>query len=145
MIDQPILSEEDFSKCNLMTITLDSMYAIPETWVNNNREYAFSATLPLPVNDDKDNPIAFVNGMLKAPTDPFTRQKRYVDTRGIQAPNAIFMPNGQLMDDSSNTEELGDFQAKEDKEYRMTSEKDKHRLQWGAERRCYLNQTANNA
>ncbi|CAF0849700.1 unnamed protein product [Brachionus calyciflorus] len=142
MLEQPLLTEEELAKSNLLTITLDSMYAVPEPWLNNNREYAYTSSLPLPVNDEKDNAIVFVNGLLKAPTDPPAKHKRYVDTRGIQSASAVFLP-ALSHHEEQNVEELGDFQAKEDLEYRLTAEKEKHRIVWQAERRCFLNQTSN--
>lgn len=52
-LDQPLLADEDISKTNLMIINLESMYALPDTWTANaNKEYAYSAALPLPVNDE---------------------------------------------------------------------------------------------
>lgn len=146
VVEQSILSEDEFSKSNLLTITLDSMYAVPESWISNSsgKEYAYTASLPLPLNEEKDNAIVFVNGMLKAATDPLIKQKRWVDTRGIQATNALYMPNS-TQEEPNAAEELGDFQSKEDKDYRVNSEKEKHRISWNSERRCYLNQISNNA
>lgn len=141
-IEQPILNEEDSSKCNLMTVSLESMYALPETWMNTAREYAYTVSLPIPVNDDKDSAVAFVNGLQKAPTDPFVKQKRLGDTRGIQAAQAIYTSQVNLPDDPS-VEDLGDFNSKEEKEYRGTSEREKPRISWNTERRCFLNQTSN--
>lgn len=142
MIEQPIVSDDDLSKSNLLTITLDSMYAVPEPWLNNNREYAYTSSLPLPLNEEKDNPIAFVNGILKSPADPLVKQKRYADTRGIQATNAIFLPT-LANHEEEDVEELGDFVSKEEAEYRQTAEKEKHRVVWNSERRCYLNHSSN--
>ena len=87
--------------------------------------------------------MAFVNGLQKFPTDPITKQKRLGDTRGIQASQAVYIAQSATSDESSN-EELGDFVTKEDKEYRSTSEKEKPRISWNIERRCFLNQTSNN-
>ena len=82
-----------------------------------------------------------MNGLQKMPTDPTSKQKRWTDTRGIQAGNALFIPHSVISDDQSN-EELGDFQLKEDKEYRVSAEKEKPRITWNAERRCYLSSSA---
>ena len=51
-IDQPLLNEEEFSKCNLLTVTMEAMYALPESWVNTTKEYAYTVSLPIPLNDD---------------------------------------------------------------------------------------------
>ena len=86
----------------------------------------------------------FVNGIQKASTDPVSKTKRWADTRGIQATNALFLPTVATPDEQ-NIEELGDFQSKEDKEYRNLSEKEKPRIVWHSERRCFLNNVSNAA
>ena len=85
-----------------------------------------------------------MNGLVKSTTDPLNKQKRWPDTRGILTSNAVFIPNAFLTEDQ-NAEEQGDFQSKEDKEYRFSSEKDKPKIVWNVERRCYLNNGSNNA
>jgi hypothetical protein len=92
----------------------------------------------------------FVNGLLKAPTDLSIKQKRWADTRGIQTTNALFYAqpassSPTQLDPSESVEELGDFLSKEDKEYKLAAEKDKFRVSWNVERRCFLNQTSSNA
>jgi hypothetical protein len=91
-----------------------------------------------------------VNGLLKAPTDLPTKQKRWADTRGILTPNALFYsqptsPSPTQLDPSEAPEEQGEFLSKEDKEYKQLSEKDKFRVSWNVERRCFLNQMSSNA
>lgn len=52
-MDQPLLNEEELSKSNLLTINLDSMYSLPESWLGNaNKDYAYSVALPLPLNEE---------------------------------------------------------------------------------------------
>ena len=83
----------------------------------------------------------FVNGVQKSPAEQNAKQKRWVDTRGIQAPAGLHLANPNVLDDPS-VEEIGDFQSKEDKEFRVNAEKEKPRITWNAERRCYLSQTS---
>jgi hypothetical protein len=83
---------------------------------------------------------------MKSPAETVVKTKRWTDTRGIQASSALYMTQPTAgTDDSNGTEEWGDFQNKEDKEYRLLAEKEKPKIYWGCERRCYLNQTSNNA
>ncbi len=51
-IDQPILNSEDSAKWNLVTVSLDAMYALPESWITTAREYAYTVSLPIPLNDE---------------------------------------------------------------------------------------------
>lgn len=72
------------------------------------------------------------------------KQKRWPDTRGILTPNAVYIPNAYITEEQ-NGEEQGDFQSKEDKEYRSSSEKDKPKIVWNVERRCFLSNSSNTA
>lgn len=90
----------------------------------------------------KETPVVFVNGIQKTPTDAASKTKRWADTRGIQATNALFLPPTTSQEEQSS-EELGDFQTKEDKEYKTASEREKSRVVWHSERRCFLNSVSN--
>ena len=35
-----------------MTVSLEAMYALPESWVSSAREYAYTVSLPVPINDE---------------------------------------------------------------------------------------------
>ena len=82
--------------------------------------------------------------MQKLPTDLIVKQKRWTDTRGIQAINALYIPNAIIEEDPS-AEEIDDFTSKEDKEYKLLVEKEKCKIAWNAERHCYLSQASNSA
>jgi hypothetical protein len=84
--------------------------------------------------------------VLTSPTDTVVKSKRWSDTRGIQAANALYLPNTCIQsDEASGSEEWGDFQSKEDKDFKQTAEKEKPKIFWGCEKRCFLNQVSNNA
>lgn len=53
-VDQPLLLDEEIAKTNLMTINLESMYALPDSWTSAtaSKDYAYSVAVPVPVNDD---------------------------------------------------------------------------------------------
>lgn len=87
----------------------------------------------------------FVNGVLKSANDSVAKNKRWSDTRGIQAASAIYIPSSQVEDQSGGVDEWGDFISKEDKDYRSTAEKEKPRVVWGCERRCFLSANSFNA
>ena len=105
----------------------------------------------------------FVNGLLKAASEAPTKQKRWTDTRGILTPAALFHTNNNANSAAPNTllpasptsqppqtqtdseEEHGDMQSKEDKEYRAGAEKEKWRVAWNVERKCFLSQAATGA
>jgi hypothetical protein len=51
-IDQAILNDDESSKCNLLTVTLEAMYALPESWINTSKDYAYTVALPIPLTED---------------------------------------------------------------------------------------------
>lgn len=90
----------------------------------------------------------FVNGVMKSAADSATiKSKRWSDTRGIQASNAIYMSPASVSINDPNQvlDEWGDFVSKDEKDFRGTAEKEKPRVMWGCERRCFLSNTSNNA
>ena len=49
-------------------------------------------------------------------------------------------------DDSNDVDEfIDDFQTKDDKEYRANAEKEKPKVIWNSERRCFLSHASNKA
>lgn len=53
-VDQPLLLDDEIAKTNLMTISLESMYALPDSWTSTtaSKDFAYSIALPVPVNED---------------------------------------------------------------------------------------------
>ena len=51
-VDQQLLSEEDFSKSNIVAITVESLYSPPEPWNNATQPYAYTVAMPLPISDE---------------------------------------------------------------------------------------------
>ena len=60
-LEQPILSDDEQGKSNLLTINLDGMYALPESWNSNTKEYAYTVSLPVPLNEEVSNICKLLN------------------------------------------------------------------------------------
>lgn len=87
--------------------------------------------------------------MFKAPSEVTHKVKRWPDTRGIQTMNALLINQADTAPQPPNPnheelEEQGDFLSKEDREFRAAAEKDKPRIGWSVERRCFLSQLSAN-
>jgi len=52
LLEQTLLSDEDYAKSNLLTVTLEGMYALPESWNNPQKEYAYTVSFPVPLNEE---------------------------------------------------------------------------------------------
>lgn len=44
-----ILSESQLENCNLMSVTVESLYSPPESWTMTGQQYMYTSALPLPL------------------------------------------------------------------------------------------------
>lgn len=54
-IEQPLLSEDELAKTNLVTVNFEAMYALPDAWTSpssSGKDYAYSAALPMPASEE---------------------------------------------------------------------------------------------
>ena len=49
-VNEALLDEQQMSEGNLMTITVESLFSVPETWQLTGPQYYYSASLPVPYN-----------------------------------------------------------------------------------------------
>ncbi|CAF5216862.1 unnamed protein product, partial [Rotaria magnacalcarata] len=91
-IDQPLIPVRDQSNTNAVRITLEGLYSPPEAWLPGGASFVYTATLPIPINDDKETTVVFTNGTLRAAADATNKQKRWPDARGIVTLNGSYMP-----------------------------------------------------
>ncbi|CAF0845464.1 unnamed protein product [Rotaria sordida] len=136
-IDQPLVPVRDQSNTNAAYITLEGLYSPPEAWLAGGTTFVYTATLPIPINDDKEVTVVFTNGTLRAATDVTNKQKRWPDARGILTVNGTYIL-GQNINEESIDDEQGELRSKDDKEFRTNSEKTKPQVVWNIERRCFL-------
>lgn len=52
-IDQPLISGRD--RANAAYITLEGLYSPPEPWLTGGTSFVYTATIPIPLNDDVNN------------------------------------------------------------------------------------------
>jgi len=136
-IDQPLVSTRDQSHTNAAYITMEGLYSPPEAWVAGGPGFVYTATLPMPLTDERENSVVFTNGALRTPTEVPNKQKRWPDARGIITTNGTFIPGRQIQEESID-EEQGELRGKDDREFRSNAEKTKAQVIWNIERRCFL-------
>lgn len=142
-VNDPLLDEYQLTNGNLMTVTMESMFSLPETWQMQGLQYVFSAALPVPSNSEpKEALVVFPNGQLKLGTDKelHSKQKKWA-VPGTAVGQSIFIPDSFIMSEPIEDED-GDFKDKEHREHRHVSEHEKLHVTWNTERRCYLEAAA---
>uniref|UniRef100_A0A8C3VD84 Cilia and flagella associated protein 70 n=1 Tax=Catharus ustulatus TaxID=91951 RepID=A0A8C3VD84_CATUS len=135
-----LLSATQFSSGNLLSITLEAAYSVPEAFTTDAQQN-YMACLQIPAAGEKELPLLFKNGILKADgeKEPLPRPKNW-PLGSILAPRALNIPDSFIIGGRYEDED-GELTKSEDKEFRMQAESTK-RIVWDTERRCFLDAAA---
>ncbi|NWS60310.1 CFA70 protein, partial [Chunga burmeisteri] len=138
---EPLLSAAQLSNGNLLSITLEAAYSVPEAFAATGPLQNYMACLQVPAAGEKEVPLLFKNGILKdaGEKEPLPRPKKW-PLDNIMAPGALSIPNCFIVGGPYEDED-GELNKREDKEFRIQAESTK-RIVWDTERRCYLDLAA---
>ncbi|XP_074742637.1 cilia- and flagella-associated protein 70 isoform X3 [Strix uralensis] len=138
---EPLLSATQFANGNLLSITLEAAYSVPEAFAATEPLQNYMACLQVPAAEEKEFPLLFKNGILKlaGEKEPLPRPKKW-PLANIMAPGALSIPNSFIVGGPYDDED-GELNKREDREFRIQAESMK-RIVWDTERRCYLDPTA---
>ncbi|XP_049645218.1 cilia- and flagella-associated protein 70 [Suncus etruscus] len=141
-VSEPLLSASQISGGNLLTVTLEAAYAVPEAFLPTGPLQNYMVGLQVPSAGEKDYPILFKNGTLKlgGEKEPVPRPKKW-PIANILAPGANFIPDAFIVGGAYEGEE-GELNHPEDREFRNQAECVKKRIVWDLESRCYLDPSA---
>ncbi|XP_065501244.1 cilia- and flagella-associated protein 70 isoform X3 [Caloenas nicobarica] len=139
--EEPLLSATQLSDGNLLSVTLEAAYSVPEAFAAAGPLQNFMACLQVPAAGEKEFPLLFMNGILKAAgeKEPLPRPKKW-PLANIMAPGALSIPNSFIVGGPYENED-GELNKREDVEFRIQAESTK-RIVWDVERRCYLDPAA---
>ncbi|XP_066186181.1 cilia- and flagella-associated protein 70 [Sylvia atricapilla] len=131
-----LLSATQFSSGNLLSITLEAAYSVPDAFTADAQQNCM-VCLQIPAAGEKEFPLLFKNGILKADgkSEPLPRPKHW-PLGPILAPAALNIPNSFIVGGPYEDED-GDLTRSEDREFRIQAESAK-RIVWDTERRCFL-------
>ncbi|NWV11797.1 CFA70 protein, partial [Ptilonorhynchus violaceus] len=135
-----LLSATQFSSGNLLSITLEAAYSVPDTFTTEAQQN-YMACLQVPGAGEKELLLLFKDGILKADgeKEPFPRPKIW-PLGTILAPDALIIPNSSIVGGPYEDED-GELTRTEDMEFRIQAESSR-RIVWDMENRCYLDAAA---
>ncbi|NXG64176.1 CFA70 protein, partial [Hemiprocne comata] len=138
---EPLLPSEQLSNGNLLSVTLEAAYSVPETFAPAGPLQSYVACLQVPAAGEKEIPLLFKDGVLKlaGEKEPLPRPKKW-SLANIMAPGALNIPNSFIVGGPYEDED-GELNRREDREFRIQAES-RRRIIWDMERRCYLDPAA---
>ncbi|NXH78595.1 CFA70 protein, partial [Hydrobates tethys] len=138
---EPLLSATQLSHGNLLSVTLEAAYSVPEAFAPTGPLQNYMACLQVPAAGEKEFPLLFKNGILKlaGEKEPLPRPKKWPHAN-IVAPGALSIPNSFIVGGPYEAED-GELNKREDREFRIQAESTK-KIVWDMERRCYLDPAA---
>ncbi|XP_078519049.1 cilia- and flagella-associated protein 70 isoform X2 [Lissotriton helveticus] len=135
---ESLLSKTQLLSGNLLKVTLEAAYSVPESWIPTGPQYNYVVSLQLPAFGEKEHPLVFSNGTLKlgGEKEPTPRPKKWPITN-VQVSEALYIPDA-FITGGLYEEEDGELNLKEDKVHRTEAETVKKRVTWDIERSCYI-------
>ncbi|KFQ25199.1 Tetratricopeptide repeat protein 18, partial [Merops nubicus] len=139
--EEPLLSPAELSKGNLLTVTLEAAYSVPEAFPPSAALQNYMACLQVPAPGEEEFPLLFTNGILKlaGEKEPLPRPKNW-PLGDLVAPGALSIPNSFITGGPYEDED-GELNKREDREFRIQAE-GRRRIVWDVERRRYLDPAA---
>ncbi|XP_010862616.2 cilia- and flagella-associated protein 70 [Esox lucius] len=140
-VPEPLLSGLQLSDSNLLMVTVETAYSVPEVWLpasGSGAPSSYVAALPIPLTAEKEQVLMFSNGILKVggEREAVGRPRKW-PMRSLLAPGAHFIP-GVFIEGEPTDMVYGDLTSIEDRDFRNDAETNKKRVCWDTERRCFL-------
>ncbi|XP_031217130.1 cilia- and flagella-associated protein 70 isoform X2 [Mastomys coucha] len=141
-VAEPLLTPAQVSASNLLKVTLEAAYSVPEAFMPVGPQQNYMVGLQVPSVGEKDYSMIFKNGNLKlgGEKEPVPRPKKW-PIANILAPGANNIPD-EFIVGGPYEEEEGELNHPEDREFRNQAESTKKRIVWDLESRCFLHPTA---
>ncbi|XP_010782061.1 tetratricopeptide repeat protein 18-like isoform X2 [Notothenia coriiceps] len=141
-VTDPLLSETELSGSNLLRVTMETAFSIPEPWTlqsgPNPPPCTYTAAMEVPLTAQRDQVLVFCEGQLKAggQREETGRQKKRPHL-ALLVPGNHFLP-AVFSKEEHFEQEDGQLTGLEDREFRDESESTKSRVSWDTEMCCFL-------
>uniref|UniRef100_UPI00358E9253 cilia- and flagella-associated protein 70 n=1 Tax=Myxine glutinosa TaxID=7769 RepID=UPI00358E9253 len=133
---EPLLPQEHIEKCNLLRVTVEAAFSVPDGYASASPQYIYAIALPMPVSSEKEIPLIMANGVPQSFAECKASPKpKCWPQRNIRAAGASHI-QGTLIESTCNGH------SQESKEFPMKAEMELNCISWYTERRCYLNSGA---
>ncbi|XP_054869735.1 cilia- and flagella-associated protein 70 [Amphiprion ocellaris] len=145
-VSEPLLPEAGLSASNLLKVTMETAFSIPEAWMQPSgpNPCTYAAALELPLTAEKDQVLLFYEGQLKAgkQKEDKDRQKKWPH-RASLVPDNHFIP-GAFFQPEPIEQEDGELTGVEDRVFRDEAETKKSTVSWDTEMCCFMDAGGSN-
>ncbi|XP_029135035.2 cilia- and flagella-associated protein 70 [Labrus bergylta] len=139
-VSEPVLSEAQITASNLLRVTVETAYSVPEAWLQQTgpAPSVYTAALEVPLTAERNQALVFSEGSLKEgglPEEQGRQKKR--PHQALLAPSNHFLHGVYFQKEPIESED-GELTGIEDAEFRNEAETMKTRVSWDTEMCCFL-------
>ncbi|XP_068173019.1 cilia- and flagella-associated protein 70-like [Antennarius striatus] len=139
-VSDPMAFEVELSASNVLKVTVETAYSVPESWlqISESSLCTYTAALEVPLTTERDQVLEFCDGRLKVggQREEMGRQRKRPH-QGLLVPGNHFLPASFFYPEPIE-QENGELTGPEDRTFRNEAETKQSRVSWDTEMHCFL-------